>query len=199
MPRSLLRLALACLAAALALGPARAGGLDEEDTATVRRLAEEAIKAKGLYKGKIYFTQMEVIRDASGKKVRHHALVTHYRYDGNLGIVTSVDLDRGEVTKVEAVPNLPTSLSPEEAAEAERLARAYPEVAKALARYSNIKVEADTVVTYTIVPGAFGHNHRLVRLFFRHGRDYLLHAPNVDVDLTTGAVRAQSNDKVHTP
>lgn len=198
MPRSLFPITLAALSA-LTLSYARAGGLDDEDRAAVRQLAEEAIKAKGLYKGKIYLTQIEVLRDGSGKSVRHHALVTHYRYDGNLAIVTSVDLDRAEVTKVEAIPNLPTSLAPEEAAEAERLARASPEVAKALAKYRTIKVEADAVVTYTVVPDGFGYNHRLVRLFFRHGRDYLLHAPNVDVDLTTGAVRAQSNDKVHTP
>jgi len=199
MPLSPLRTALAALAVCLAPHAARAqaGGLDAEDSAAVGRLAEEALKAKGLYKGKIYLTRIEVFRQGEGKKVRHHALVTHYRYEGNLGIVTAVDLDRMEVTGVDAVPNLPTSLVPEEVAAAQKLALAHPEVAKAMARYSTIKVEIDVVVTSTTNPEAFGYNRRLVRLFFRQGRDYLLYAPNVDVDLTTGAVQVRRNDKPH--
>lgn len=199
MARSPLRCALVTLVCLLAPTAARAqaGGLDAEDSATVGRLAEDALKAKGLYKGKIYLTRIETFREAEGKKVRQYALVTHYRYEGNLGIVTSIDLDRMEVTRVDAIPHLPTSLVPEEVAAAEKLALANPEVARAMARYRNIKVEIDVVVASTINPEAFGYQRRLVRLFFRHGRDYLLYAPNVDVDLTTGAVRVERNDKPH--
>ena len=59
------------------------------------------------------------------------------------------------------------------------------------------KFDVDVVQAFTVNPEAFGYQHRLVRVFFREGRHYLLYAPNVDVDLTTEEVRVVRNDKMH--
>ncbi len=68
---------------------------------------------------------------------------------------------------------------------------------RALARYRTIKIEVDALVTTTVDEKAFGYRHRLVRIYFRQGRDYLLYAPKVDVDLTAGKVRVYPADKPH--
>jgi hypothetical protein len=47
------------------------------------------------------------------------------------------------------------------------------------------------------VPQAPTYHHRVVRLFFRQGRTYLLYAPLVEVDLTTETVRLERTDKAH--
>src|SRR5207244_9175991 len=100
--------------------------------------------------------------------------------------------------KVQAMPHMPTSLAPEELAAAEKLARANPEVAKILARANEAdKLEVDALVHYTIKASAPTYQHRVVRLFFRQGRTYLLYGPLVEVDLTTETVRVQARDDMH--
>jgi hypothetical protein len=170
--------------------------LTTAEQATVRELAEQALKAKGLVKGKVYLTRIEVFRDTSAKTNQRNALVTHYHYDGDLAILTSINLGRKQVTKVETIPHLPTSLAPEELAAAEKCARADPEVRKALARYP-APLEVDALVVHTVVPNAPTFHHRVVRLTFRQGREYLLYGPVVDVDLTTGTVRVERRDTTH--
>ncbi len=163
--------------------------LTAAERTAARALAEQALKARDLLRGKVYLTRIEVFPDSRGAK--RHAIVTHYRYDGDLGIRTAIDLDRKEVTAVETIPHLPTSLAPEEVAEADRLARADPVVARALARYAGMgKIEVDAVIVSTVIPDDPRFHHRTVRLAFRRGREYLLYAPFVEVDLTTGTVRA---------
>jgi hypothetical protein len=195
-------LGLATLLCLLAVG-AQAGKdapdpsqLPAAERAAVQGLVEKELKARGLFKGKVYLTRLEVLPD-NHEGTPRLAVVTHYRYDGDLAIQTSVDLDRRKVLDVETVPHLPTSLAPQELAEAERLARADAEVARALARYRNFKIEVDAVLTTTVDKKAFGYRHRVVRLYFRQGRDYLLYAPKVDVDLTAGKVRVYPADKPH--
>ncbi len=170
--------------------------LSAAERAAVRELVEKDLKGRGLLKGKTYLTRLEVLPD-NHEGTPRRAVATHYRYDGDLAILTSIDLDRRQVLEVETVPHLPTSLAPEELAEAERLAREHVEVARALARYRTIKIEVDALVTTTVDEKAFGYRHRLVRIYFRQGRDYLLYAPKVDVDLTAGKVRVYPADKPH--
>jgi hypothetical protein len=172
--------------------------LTPAEEAAARDRAEQALKARDLFKGKIYLTRVEGFRDSAGKTPRRHAILTYYRYEGDLGILVSLDLDRKEAPAVEVIPHLPTSLTPQELAEADKLARANPEVARFLARYApTVKIDVDAIVLFTDVKEAFGHHHRLVRLHFRQGREYLLYAPTVEVDLTAGAVRVERNEKGH--
>ena len=57
---------------------------------------------------------------------------------------------------------------------------------------TGLKIQA-----FTVDPQAFGYKHRLVRVSFREGRDYLLYGPHVDVDLTAEQVRVTRTDKPH--
>jgi hypothetical protein len=196
-------LALAPLCLAAALLPSRGGEaipgpgqLSAGERAAVRKLAEQALRERDLLKGKTYLTRIEVYADAARKE--RHAIAIYYRYEGDLGILVHVDVGAGKVTQVEAVPHLPTSLADEELAEAEKLARADPAVARALARYADgPKIEVDAQMALTVDPKDPNYHHRVVRLNFRRGREYLLRVPTVDVDLTTGTVRAQPAGKGH--
>jgi hypothetical protein len=174
-------------------GPER---LTAEESSAVRKLAEQALKARDLWKGKVYLTRVEVFHD--GRSGERHAIAIHYRYEGDLAILTHLDLGTMKVTAVETVPHLPTSLSPEELVEADKLARGDREVARALAKYGpDAKIEVDAQMAITAVSDAPGFHHRVVRLFFRRGHDYLLYAPSVDVDLTTGTVQVRPVGKGH--
>jgi ribosomal protein L21E len=195
-----LAVALTCLAGP---GAGRAGEvlinpeeLTAGEQAAVRKLAEGALKERGLLKGKVYLTGIEVFHDSV--RGARHAVATHYRYDGDLGIRTHIDLGTRKVTEVEEIPHLPTSLAPEELAEAEKLARANKEVARALARYAKgPKIEVDAQMAITALSTDPNYQHRVVRLAFHRGREYLLYVPHVDVDLTTGTVRVQPVGKGH--
>jgi hypothetical protein len=159
-------------------------------------LAGVAIKDAGLAKGKMVLTGCEVFRDRRGGKVQRMLLLIHYRYDGDLAILTSIDLAKRAVLDVEAVPHMPTSLAPEELAAADKLARANPIVSSALAREKG-PIEVDALVHYTTNEKSPSYRHRVVRLFFRQGRTYLLYGPVVEVDLSTATVRVEAPTDGH--
>jgi hypothetical protein len=205
MPRCFALVAIAVLVC-VAAGRLAAGGdspgvpgperLTAAERAAVRKLTEQALKDHGLASGKVYLTRIDVFAD--GGTGERHAIAISYRYEGDLAVLTHIDLGTLKVTEVETVPHLPTSLSPEELAEAEKLARANREVARALARYGEgARIEVDAQMLITAVPDAPEYRHRVVRLFFRRGRDYLLYVPNVDVDLTRGTVRVRPAGQGH--
>ncbi|MBI3411509.1 MAG: hypothetical protein HY040_24540 [Planctomycetes bacterium] len=161
-------------------------------------LAEAAIKKAGLLKGKMVLTSSEVSYNRRRGKTERMALLTHYRYDGDVAIQTSIHLGKREVLKVEAVPHMPTSLALEELAVAEKLARAHPSVAKALAGEKDAdKIEVDALMHYTTDEKSPSYQHRVVRLFFRQGRTYLLYGPVIEVDLTTETVRVEEQASKH--
>jgi hypothetical protein len=165
----------------------------------VQGLAELALKDRGLFQGKVVLTSLEVFRDSRDQVSDRRVLAIHYRYDGDLALLTSIDLGRKKVLRVQEVPHMPTSLAPEEFVLAEKLARADPAVAKILAGYGPEKIEADSLAHFTADPKAPGYQHRVVRLMFRQGRTYLLYGPMIDVDLTTGQVRVEYRDARHKP
>jgi hypothetical protein len=178
--------------------PARQQPPADADRAALIKLAEQALKDKGLWRGKVYLTNVETFVDRQGTQTSRKALVIHYRYDGDAALLTRLDVDHKVVLGVEEQAQFPTSLAPEEVRRAGELARANVEVKKALAKYGGPdKFGVDVVQAFTVDPEAFGYKHRLVRVFFREGREYLLYAPNVDVDLTAEQVRVRRNDKGH--
>ena len=154
-------------------------------------LAEKALKDRDLWKGKIVLTNTEVVLDSATTPPERIAILTYYRYDGDLGIVLDVDLKKRTITDVHEHPHMPTSLTAQEIAEADKIARGHAEVQKALARYKHLdRIEVDTIVAQIIDPEVPGYHHRVARLFFRDAkRNYLQLVPMVDVDLTTGEVR----------
>jgi hypothetical protein len=163
----------------------------QSEKTLVQDLAEKGLKDKGLWKGKIVLTASEVLLDHAVAPAARHALLTYYRYEGDLGIIVGINLDKKTVTEVQEHAHLPTSLTSEEIAEAGRMARASAPVQKALANYRHLdKIEFDPVVAYIINPDVPGYHHRVARLFFRDSQgNYLQLVPMVDVDLTTGEVR----------
>jgi hypothetical protein len=165
--------------------------LSQEEEVAASASAEKALKDQDLWHGKIYLTNAEVIFDNRPIPPERYALLTFYRYQGDLAILVSIRLDKMIVAKVEPCPHMPTSLSSEEIAEAEKIARAHPEIKKVLARYKHLeKIEADVNVAHIVRPQAPGYQHRVARLCFRDAeRNYLTSVPMVDVDLTTGEVR----------
>ena len=165
----------------------------------VRDLGEKTLKDRGLWKGKTLLTTTEVVLDTGAKTPERYAILTYYRYDGNLGILVTVNLATKKVTNLQEHPDMPTSLTAEEIAEADKLARANADLQKALARYKNLdKIEADTTCAIIIDSSVPGFRHRVARMFFRDTKgNYLQLVPAVDVDLTTGAVRLDSIAGLH--
>lgn len=195
---------LMVLTLSLVAGSIRAGDepnpyvLTPAEKEQVRGLAEAALKEGGLWKGKVVLTSLEVFIDGRDEASGRRVLAIHYRYDVDAALLTSIDLGRKRVLRVQEMPHMPTSLAPEEFALAEKLARADSAVAKVLAGYGAPEtIEADSLAHFTADPKAFGYQHRVVRLMFRQGRTYLLYGPMVDVDLTTGQVRMEYRDARH--
>src|SRR5437660_9415892 len=116
--------------------------LSAEENRAITELAEKTLKDKGLWKGKILRTNTEVVLDDSAKTPERVALLTYYRYQGDLGIVVCINIGTKKIISVRSDPHLATSLTAEELAEAEKLARSDVGVKKALAYYKHLdKIE----------------------------------------------------------
>src|SRR5262245_10100183 len=87
--------------------------LTAEEEKQAADLAAAALRDRGLLKGKVYLSKLEVFRDAAANGSRRQVFVTHFRYDGHEAVQTRVDLTRGAVTAVEVLPNFPTPLARE--------------------------------------------------------------------------------------
>lgn len=129
----------------------------------------------------LYLAEVDLMREKpliEGDPTGRFALVTHYRYKGNLAILTTVDLETAQVVEAQAVPDVPTRLSEAELDLAVEMAFSDPAVVDALGEDgTEVEVEG-TVVRYDPFTGP-----RLFRLLFRIGADYLS-APIVLVNLT---------------
>src|SRR5262249_45246479 len=138
-----------------------------------------------------YLTNTAVLFDNQSDPPQRYALFTFYRYEGNLAILVTIRLDKITVTNVATHPHMPTSLAPEEIAEAEKLAPAHPEIKRARARNKPLdKFDVDMTVSQIIDPGVPVYHHRVARFFFRDAqRNSLPSVPMVDVDLTSAEVR----------
>jgi hypothetical protein len=195
---------LAAALAALLLSGTMAAADDPRDLTPAEEkaapaLAEKALKDRGLWQGKIYLTNLDVLLDEEAQPPDRYARLIYYRYDGDLGVIVLVHLGKLSVADVSSHPHMPTSLAAEELAAAEKIARADPEVKKALAKYKHLdRIEVDILVAQIVNPDVPGYQHRVARLFFRDSqRNYLPYVPMVDVDLTTGEVRLDVIRKLH--
>lgn len=175
----------------LAAGPATVAAqrpeppdtLTAEERAMASRLAEAAV-APLRTGAPMYLVASELIRP-KGEEARQ-ALVTHYRYDGDLAILTTVDFGRGQVVSLDTVPHLVVPIVQEEVDRARELALADPRVSRAVEAWrSELRVEAIQSRSASEADPLFGH--RVVRLLFRVSRGWL-DDPVVHVDLTAGRV-----------
>ncbi len=157
--------------------------LTAEERALAFRRAEEAV-APLRTRAPMYLVASELIRP-KGNEGRQ-ALVTHYRYDGDLAVLTTVDFGRGQVLALDTVPHLVVPMAAEEVERARELAMADPRVSRAVERWrGELQVEAIQSRAASEADPLFGH--RVVRLLFRVRRGWL-DDPIVHVDLTAGRV-----------
>src|SRR5262249_12709966 len=161
----------------------------------VLQLTDAALKEKKLLQGKIVLARIDVYNDNKGKKAQRLAIVLQYRYEGNLTILTTVDVKEKKVLKVETDPDFPLPLTREELEVAIKLARAFPEVKKQLAKHVGT-IEAEGLLTTTIDEKSPEYHHRVVQVVFKRNGTYL-DAPRVHVDLTTETVQVVSSAGDH--
>lgn len=146
----------------------------------------------------VFVAQVELLRLKEAETDRF-ALVSHYRYEGDLTIQSTVDLSREVVSEVEAIPHLPTPLAPEELARARELALANEELRGVLedrftdytSRRQGFEIEALVLRTASKEDPIFGH--RVVSLLFKTPRGYLAGVETV-VDLTTGELTIERKE-----
>lgn len=164
--------------------------LTDAEREIAAELAAQAIDRYGLRTtGPLYLVRVEWYRDKNAEEqgdIDRKAIVTHYRYKGDLAIITTVNLSKQEIMEVDSIPHLPTPLSKEEFNIAKDMALSDFKVEKALAAYRD-QIEVEALVTRTTSTEDSLFAHRVVRLFFRVGRDYLS-KPIVYVDLTSEKV-----------
>jgi hypothetical protein len=157
--------------------------LTAEERALAFRLAEEAVRPLRT-RAPMYLVASELIRP-KGNEARQ-ALVTHYRYEGDLAVLTTVDFGRRSVVALDTVPHLVVPIVPAEVERARDLALADPRVSRVVEPYRNeLQVEAIQSRAASAADPLFGH--RVVRLLFRVRRGWL-DDPLVHVDLTAGRV-----------
>jgi len=197
--RALVLLALLPLGCARSHGQQGASGespealppyqLSAEEIRTARDLAEQDLEPPefaGSPHGRVVFTKVELLPDAQAQTTQRIVQVIHYCYRNDEAVVTTVDLNRHEVTRVETIPHLPTALAPQELARAETLARADAQLAPLFRAHGRaLKIEGK-VLHVTRQDPLFGH--RVVVLLFSTGGNYLAE-PEVLVDLTTETIR----------
>lgn len=164
----------------------------EEQKAIVlaeRGLEGDRYRAEGKM---LYVVDVELIRDKEAEEKGSHdqlILVTHYQYDGDMAIFSTVNLTQSVVVNVERTPHVPVPLSQEEFVRAKTLALAHPDVKSALDPYKD-RLTIDPLLTRTPAEKDPLYGHRVVSLLFRVDSDYLT-MPEVMVDLTMEEVLVQ--------
>ena len=187
-----IRSTLLTLVAFLMLGVCGELRAQEDDTLAFQLTASEKALAADLAETAIahlrtpsplYLVRTRLVREKSGRRL---AQVTHYRYDGDLAILTLVDLGEKQVREVKEEPHLTVPLAEEELRRARDLALADPRVRKELgSAVGSVEVEELVLRTADEKDEFFGH--RVVRLLFLQGGIYL-ERPLVLVDLTAQKV-----------
>lgn len=164
--------------------------LTSRERELARELAEREIAARHLRTDdRIYAVDFELIqpKDEKGERsAQRLARVTHYRYDGDVAIVSYVDLGSRRVVQTQTLEHPSVPVSQEEFEIAKRLLLANGEVRRQLGE------NADRVVPEALLmnfpdPRDRLYGHRVLRFVFRLGRGYL-RQPIAWVDLTTQAV-----------
>ncbi len=150
--------------------------LTAQERALAISLAEEEVAGRGLRStGPMFVTDVELIRTKDGRGEEspdRQALVTHYRYQGDLAILSAVSLSRGIVLQVDTAAHIPTRLATEEFDNARRLALADGLVRSSVEPYLE-RLDVEALVLHTSNPQDSLFGQRIVRLLFRVGRDYL--------------------------
>ena len=192
------------VSAGLSAGSARGAEEEgEEDTSAFQltepekllavQLTEQAITSRDLRNGSaLYLVESELVIEKpaiDGEAGLRLARITHYRYDGDLSIFTLVDLAAQTTRRMDVVPHVPVPFAHEEYQTAAALALAHPRVRAALGVHEP-RVKAEGLALRTSDPSDRFFGHRVLRLMFKLGDDYLTR-PIALVDLTAQTVEVE--------
>jgi len=119
--------------------------------------------------GRTYLVDTQVLRDKANEGERE-LLVTHYRTEGDMAILSRVNLTRGAVVSVDARPHLAVPLSAAEFERARDLALANERVQKLIGR-REVVVESQLSRTLDTEDPLYGH--RLVNILLRTPDGYI--------------------------
>jgi hypothetical protein len=172
-----------------------AAPLAADERALAIRLAEQALRSnKMLPDKKTVLTLVQTHRNIEAEKkgtFERHALLTYYRYTGDLGILVYVNLIQQRVIRVEQLPHFPAPLGLEEHQRAKELALNHPQLKKMLELYRD-RLTVEALLTRSAMPTDPRFRHRMVYLLFRVGPRYLTALGEVFVDLTDETLIIQS-------
>ena len=170
--------------------------LTAEERAIAIQRAEESLRAKKLLPDrKTFLTFVQTHRNATLEKkgiFERHALLTYYRYAGDVGILVYVNLTRQKVESVEQLPHFLAPLAPAELARARELVLSEPRLRNVLQPLRD-QLTIEALLTRIPDPKNPLFGHRLVHLLFRVGPRYLTAQGLVLVDLTTEQVIIQTS------
>jgi Cu2+-containing amine oxidase len=165
--------------------------LTSEERTLATRLAEQALKSNRLFTDrKMYLTEARIHRDSASEErgvFERMAVLTYYRYEGDLSIQVFINLAGQRVFGVKQFPNFPPPLSADEYELAKELALSHPQLKDELAPSSD-RLVVEALTTRSGSPQDPLFRHRVVYLLFRVGQRYLIQQWMVFVDLTTEKV-----------
>jgi hypothetical protein len=170
---------------------AAAAPLKADERALAIRLAEETLRASKLLPDKkTFLTEAKTHRNTEAEQkglFERHALLTYYKYAGDLGILVYINLVRQRVIKVDKLPHFPAGIAPEELQRAREMVLNDPQLGPLLNPYGN-RLTVEALLTSNPQPKDSRFGHRLFYLIFRVGPRYLTAQGEVLADLTTETV-----------
>jgi Cu2+-containing amine oxidase len=165
--------------------------LTKEERTLAIKLAEPALKANKLLPDrKTFLTSVEVSRDGEAEKrelFERNAVLTYYRYAGDLGIRVYINLARQRAVNVEQLPHFPAPLALEELRLARELVLNDPRFKSDLESLKEM-LTVEVVLTRIYTPTDPLFQHRVVHLLLRVGPHNLTRYGTIIVDLTTEKV-----------
>lgn len=166
--------------------------INQDELALINRLSQQGMsqsrsRTLSAETGAVILTEVKTLTEPeAGKGPQKTAMAYYYKYTGDVGVVSYIDLDNQQLIRIEERPHMAVPFSLEEIERAKSLARANPTVA------AKIAVDTANTVLETL-PTTIGnredpmYHHRITRILIRRGQSYVS-KPVVYVDLTTGTV-----------
>jgi hypothetical protein len=180
----------ASLACSQMAAPSTGLDLTTGERELARELAEREITAKRLRTDdRLYAVDFELVqpKDEKGERgAQRLARVTHYRYDGDLAIISYVDLSSRRVVQTQTLEHPSVPVSQEEFDIAKGLLLANETIRRQLGENA-AKVVPEALLMNFPDPKDRLYGHRVLRFVFRRDRAYL-RQPVAWVDLTARTV-----------
>lgn len=168
--------------------------ISKEDLALIQSVSEQGMtrsRSLSADTGPVELTEVRALKEKPGSKkgASRTAMAYFYKYAGNVGVISYVDLDNGKLLRIEERPHLAIPFSPNEIKRAIELAEKNPQVAAKIAQDpENTRLE--TLPAPTMDSNSPMFHHRVTRILIQRGKNYLS-KPIVYVDLTDNKVYVQ--------